>query len=571
MVIILISGKPLRGSNRNWSFLNRAVDFNSSDLVFHKKNPSKNRLKTSLFLFVLLNFLWLIFRSGTKPSRLTHPCQRVAASNISSSLTTFLPFSAIFSFFSSVKSVIFNNWIFLLIVLGLGTISGGLIVQSPSSSVVQNISLSIEPQHATISPTSDIYVINGYTEAYIGHLISLMSSQGLFFYKSDFTGSNQSPNGVFAQNDVIILKINAQWSHRGGTNTDLLKEVIQAITNHPAGFTGEIIVADNGQGWGSMDHSVSNAENRSQSTQTIVDEFSSGYKVSTYDWQQIRNVHVDEYEVGDINDGYIRNDTADPETGIFCTYPKFETVYGTKISFKLGVWNGTDYNKGRLKVINMPVLKSHFIYGVTGCLKNYMGVQSEGVNGGIGNGHNTVGTGGMGSLLVDCGLPTLNILDVIWINANPFPSSLTGPVTPDDASTRVNIVVAGVDPVSIDYWATRHVLMPTASLLSYDDLRSLDPDNFEETGLQTEAGIWFNLTKHEILRAGIEVTSQENQMNVFVDKNPIISSTTSLSTTISSTTTTSSASTPTMSFGLICLVASILGIITLKRRKQPKI
>ncbi|MHA2073844.1 MAG: DUF362 domain-containing protein [Candidatus Hodarchaeales archaeon] len=494
---------------------------------------------------------------------------------MSSSLFTFLPLSAIFSVFSTIKSSIFNNWIVVLMVLGLGTISAGLIVQSPSSSIVQNISLSIEPQHATSFPASDIYVVNGHTEAYVSHLISLMSSQGFFFYKSDFTGSNQSPNGIFGQNDVIILKINAQWSYRGGTNTDLLKEVIQAIINHPAGFTGEIIVADNGQGRGSMDHSVSNAENRSQSTQTIVDEFSSGYKVSTYDWQQIRNFHVDEYEVGDMNDGYIRNETADPETGIFCTYPKFATAYGTNISFKLGVWNGTDYNKSRLKVINMPVLKSHFIYGVTGCLKNYMGVQSEGVNGGIGNGHNTVGTGGMGSLLVDCGLPTLNILDAVWINANPFPSSLAGPATPDDASTRVNVVVAGVDPVSIDYWASRHVLIPTASLLGYDDLRSLDPDNFESTGLQTDAGIWFNLTKHEILRAGIDVISQENQMNVYVDKNPIISSTTSLSTTISyttsATTTTSSASTPTISFDLICLVASILGFITLIRRKQPKI
>ena len=77
------------------------------------------------------------------------------------------------------------------------------------------------------------------------------------------------------------------------------------------------------------------------------------------------------------------------------------------------VSNGTGYEK-RLKVINMPVLKSHVWYGVTASLKHYMGVQSEGEQVGVGlaNGHDTVGTGGMGTLMVETGLPTLNIIDV---------------------------------------------------------------------------------------------------------------------------------------------------------------
>ncbi|MHA2276021.1 MAG: hypothetical protein ACXAC2_09655, partial [Candidatus Kariarchaeaceae archaeon] len=242
-------------------------------------------------------------------------------------------------------------------------------MQSPSNNSSLEFTIPIEPHQAIDTPTSDIYVINGHTVAHVTNLITLMSTQGLFFYESDVTGENQHPSGLIAHDDIVLLKINSQWSHRGGTNTDLLKEVIQAIIDHPDGFIGEIVIADNGQGFGSMDYSVNNAEDRSQSTQRVVDMYSSNYAVSTYDWQQIRNIQVNEYNKGDLNDGYIRNATADPETGIYSSYPKFETVFGTKISFKFGIWNGNDYNKNRLKVINMPVLKSHFIYGVTGCLK----------------------------------------------------------------------------------------------------------------------------------------------------------------------------------------------------------
>ncbi|NIV94818.1 DUF362 domain-containing protein, partial [candidate division KSB1 bacterium] len=59
---------------------------------------------------------------------------------------------------------------------------------------------------------------------------------------------------------------------------------------------------------------------------------------------------------------------------------------------------------------NMPVLKSHSWYGVTASLKHYMGVQTQR----LANGHQTVATGGMGTLMVETGLPTLNIIDAIW-------------------------------------------------------------------------------------------------------------------------------------------------------------
>ena len=255
---------------------------------------------------------------------------------------------------------------------------------------VRNSGWSLEAKNATVLPASDIYVVNGRISDPVNELINLMGMHGLIFYKSGVAGANSGPDGLIARDDVVLIKINEQWSERGGTNTDILKELIQALVKHPDGFVGEIVVADNGQGYGSMNWADSNAENTSQSTQAVVDMFSSSYNVSTYDWQPIRGNRVDEYSNGDNRSGYVCYQNADPQTGIYVSYPKFQTKYGTFISFKYGVWNGTGYEQ-RLKIINVPVLKTHSTYGVTGCLKHYMGVQSEGVavTGGLANGHST--------------------------------------------------------------------------------------------------------------------------------------------------------------------------------------
>ncbi|MCJ7763007.1 DUF362 domain-containing protein, partial [Candidatus Bathyarchaeota archaeon] len=241
----------------------------------------------------------------------------------------------------------------------------------------QEVQLNFSNRTATVSPASNIYAVNGRQTATIGNLTNFMAQNGLDLYS------------MIQPNDVVLIKINEQWAERGGTDTDVLKQLIQFIVNHPKGFTGEIVVADNGQGRGGMAWAYSNAENHSQSTQKVVDGFSASHKVSTYDWNPIRGKQVNEYSAGDLNDGYIVKATADPITGIYVSYPKFRTLYGTYISFKYGIWNGQTY-ENRLKVINLPVLKSHTTYGVTGAVKHYMGVQSES----LANGHGSVARGG---------------------------------------------------------------------------------------------------------------------------------------------------------------------------------
>jgi hypothetical protein len=431
--------------------------------------------------------------------------------------------------FIKIRGSLSKKWKVLLLVIIAASIvvtSGNFWDMFLSAEAVdpnQELQLVLEPRTAIASPASDIYVVNGREYAHINQLIDLMGQHGLLFYKSDTSGTNKGPNGLIARDDIVLIKINEEWPQRGGTNTDVLKELIQAIVNHPDVFIGEIVVVDNGQWQGSMNWPQSNAEDITQSTQDVVDMFSPYYNVSTYTWRAIRGVQVNEYVDGDMTDGYVVYDTPDPQTGLYVSYPKFKTEFGTYISFKYGIWNGTGY-ENKLKVINLPVLKSHKWYGVTAALKHYMGVQSEGsfVSGGLANGHECVATGGMGVLMIETKVPTLNIIDSIWINANPPPADMAGPSTPYSYATRVNVLLASTDPVALDYWAAKHVLMQAAQLIGYNDTHTLDPDNTDKSGVYTEAfGVWLNRTKNVFLSAGFNVTTDENNMNVYINPEPV--------------------------------------------------
>ena len=70
--------------------------------------------------------------------------------------------------------------------------------------------------------------------------------------------------------------------------------------------------------------------------------------------------------------------------------------------------------------------------------------------------HQTVGNGGMGTLMVETRFPTLNILDGIWINANPFqPGGETptygpcGPFTAYDFASYADVICSSTGKVTI--------------------------------------------------------------------------------------------------------------------------
>jgi uncharacterized protein (DUF362 family) len=333
-----------------------------------------------------------------------------------------------------------------------------------------------------------------------------MQNRGLDFYKTA-----AAPNGLFAPGDVVLLKINGQWAERGGTNTDLIRGVIQAVLDHPGGFNGEIIVADNGQAQfgsqgrgGSLSWTNANSADRRQSVMDVIRYFQErGYRVTGVLWDEFTAVRVQEFSAGNDTNGVVVEDTI-RGTGTEVSYPKFTTEDGTRVSFKEGIWNANTgtYDSERLKVINMPVLKSHALFQVTGAVKSYMGTPSARLTNM--RAHNSVGTGGMGTQMAGTRMPALNILDMIWIGPD------RGPGISYAAAVQINKIAASTDPVALDYWASKNVLMPEAAKLPGGRAASMNPDGTEPGTF----GYWLRLSMNELQKKGIKATMNEAEILV---------------------------------------------------------
>jgi uncharacterized protein (DUF362 family) len=394
------------------------------------------------------------------------------------------------------------------------------------------VRLDLQTHYAVSSiNSSDLFFVenasgaDGNLNDAVSSLVQLMTAHGLPFYKTA-----SQPSGLIGKNDVVIIKVNSEWAQRGGTNTDLVKAIIQKIVSHPDNFTGEVVIADNGQwtdrttdtqwlGWDSAASSLTTATNsydHVQSMLTVANYFSDlGYKVSTKIWDYIRKTSVNEYSAGDYNDGYIVSSSTDSVTNINPSYPKFKTKYNTYISLKNGVWTGSTYDSGRLKLINVPVLKSHETYGVSGCIKDYMGVITNWLT----DGHSNIGSGAMATIMVDCKFPTLNILDGIYVNANPIESDSPpgGPDTSYEAASYTNVIGASRDPVALDYWGAKYILIPAAQAKGYTSYSSLNPDYAPKVGPEATSFHNYLLSSmNELTNHGFQATMTESQMNVYV-------------------------------------------------------
>jgi uncharacterized protein (DUF362 family) len=378
--------------------------------------------------------------------------------------------------------------------------------------------LSLKSKKASGSSESTIYVVEGAkgNDGSFNSLLELMDGGGLKFYKTRKTGPMQGTKGLIAKDDVVLIKVNCQWDECGMTNTDLVKAITAAVLAHPDGFKGEVVIADNGQDQygstghgGFFDYRVNNAEDRGQSVKVVVDSMSGLGKVSCYLWDAITEKRVKEYSSSDDADGFVITGKPDPLTGLLVSYPKFKTVHGTRISFKKGIWDleKKRYDKAHLKIINTPVLKAHFIFGVTGAVKHYMGVNSDKLTAAKGHQtHPTVGKGGMGTLMAETRVPTLNILDAIRVNAKPG----TGPKTPFELVSQIGIVAASLDPVALDYWASKNIMCPLAKAKHKADTAMFDPDNKTKGSF----GDWLKLSCAELNDAGYPFTYDEKRIAV---------------------------------------------------------
>ena len=343
------------------------------------------------------------------------------------------------------------------------------------------------------------------------NLIALMGREGLKFYASSTVSPLSGPDGVIAPDDVVIIKINYQWPERGGTNTDVLRGLIRLIVDHPDTFNGEVVVCENAQfnPVDQFDRSENNAQDITLSPHDVVVGFQGqGYNVSHYDWTVIRRTSVDEFSEGDMTDGYVLF-PYDSEVRGRVSYPKFRSDSDTYISLKQGIWDpvGETYDKEHLKFVNMPVLKSHHaVYGATACVKDYMGVVTRELGT---NSHSAIRYGILGALLGEIGLADLNILDCIWVNANPH----DGPGTSYSGATRRDELVASVDPVAADIWAVKNILVPAFIAGGYTPpwpWPSADPDDPNSAFRE-----YLDNSMYRILAAGLDVTNNPDQIDVY--------------------------------------------------------
>ncbi len=300
-------------------------------------------------------------------------------------------------------------------------------------------------------------------------LIELMGRVGLKFHRSEVQRVDSGPDGIVGADDVVLIKVNAQWECRGMTNTDVVRGVIRRILDHPDGFTGEVVIVEQAQGADYLTNPTNNNDDmpdHTQSHQDVAALFAgSGHRVSIYRWYTIMATVVGEYDTGDEADGYVcmsGTDNLSHPLQFPMNYPKFTTVFGTPISLRHGVWDGSqNYDESRLKLINVPVLKHHSGFGYTGAVKHHIGVMSRFANNGGDSSSwhqncyadwNGMPAGLLGRLIAVVRPADLHLMDAIYVG-------LTGPGSGWNASHQ-NSLLASLDPVALDYHCGKHVLYP---------------------------------------------------------------------------------------------------------------
>jgi hypothetical protein len=296
---------------------------------------------------------------------------------------------------------------------------------------------------------------NGNYHAGVDSLLHLMGDRGLKFHRSAQESALSGPSGMIEPNDVVLIKVNAQWKYRGCTNGDLIRGLIQRILDHPDGFVGEVVIFENGQGRGSLNCDTSasyggdtsvhaNANDESHSFLHLVNSLFNDPRVSAFSLDPIRATFIGATDHS--TNGYRIYENV--------SYPCFTTAGGHRVELREGIWNGSGHSQN-LKLINVPVLKHHDTGGseITASLKHCYGIvsMSDGQSGlrhygGLGE--------TCGKMIVSVRTPVLNIIDATWVSY----SSITG--YPASTTFRANQILASQDPVALDYWAAKYILYP---------------------------------------------------------------------------------------------------------------
>lgn len=311
---------------------------------------------------------------------------------------------------------------------------------------------------------------------------------------------------IVGQDDVVIIKPNAQWWNQGAPNLLALNTLINLIMNRP-GFSGEVIIAENCHrgsspwrtaGWET--HFMRNSDLNGISTLNQLCQHISGIygdRFSVCHWIDVSAGNKRVFSPKDGN-GYVYCDGTGGVPLISCdnglegkdrratimSYPIFKSDKGTIIDFKNGVWEKGSYTNQPVYLINLAAMNHHSTYcGMTSAIKNYLGVTDlsggpDPNNGGrlakdYYNFHsfpfNKWSPGpepGMLGAEIAMFMKTirkadLNITTAEWIGLS---SRIEAPIV------QTRAVLASTDPVALDYHGAKYMLYPNSRLsIHYPD------------------------------------------------------------------------------------------------------
>lgn len=167
---------------------------------------------------------WLGLRSGTRPSRLVYPCQRVAATNALGFLTYVVALISSMRAYRCMRKCLTLGRVVLLI-FGLMLL---VLLQGERSVFSAPVRASLDlPAWTSPDAISDVFAVTnvptptvsldggvipqGVSAADALHgdgvdaLMDLMAAQGAYFYRTA-----QQPEGIVGPDDVVVIKVNNQ-------------------------------------------------------------------------------------------------------------------------------------------------------------------------------------------------------------------------------------------------------------------------------------------------------------------------------------------------------------------------
>jgi hypothetical protein len=74
------------------------------------------------------------------------------------------------------------------------------------------------------------------------------------------------------------------------------------------------------------------------------------------------------------------------------------------------------------------------------------------------------------------------------------------------------MIVAGTDPVAIDYWSSKNILLRVTPNKTAGNLYTMNPDYTDKGSF----GDWLRLSMNEITRAGYQATVEESKMSIHI-------------------------------------------------------